>query len=170
MMWVRLVLNGGEWGLMAKLLTGAYQRAVDDKQRIAIPKRYREALFSTDTAPDATHGTLYVAPGTDGSLSIYTEDSFARLAEQLANASPNGKDVRAFSRMFYARAQAVDSDKQGRIRIPADLASLARLGSDAMLIGVRDHLELWDVKRWQEYVVDQEEKYDELAERALADD
>ena len=151
---------------MVKLLTGTFQRSIDDKLRVAIPKRFREVLFPNAEPPD---GTLYVAPGTDGSLSIYTEETFGRLAEQLSNASPTGRDVRAFSRLFYARAQGVDMDKQGRIRIPVDLAALAELRDEAMLIGVRDHLELWNATRWKDYVKRKETEYDELAERALAD-
>lgn len=170
--WVRLGLSGGYWGLMERLLTGAFARAIDDKQRIAIPKRFREALLGTsgeEEGADSSRTTLYVAPGTDGSLAIYGEEAFASLADQLGGASPNSKDVRAFSRLFYARVQAVDPDKQGRIRIPTELAKLAELGAEAMLVGVRDHLEVWDSKRWQEYITGQEDKYDDLAERAFED-
>ena len=152
---------------MIALLTGAFKRAIDGKQRIAVPKRLRDALF-----PDGNEATavLYVAPGTDGSLAIYTNEAFSELADQLAGVSPTGKDVRAFSRLFYARAKSVDMDKQGRVRIPAELVAMAKLGSEAMLIGVRDHMELWDAKLWREYVAAKEVDYDELAERALANE
>ena len=112
------------------LLTGTFSRAVDEKQRIAIPKPLRETLGGL------AKGILYVTPGTDGSLAIYTEDVLARLAERLAQASPNGQDVRAFSRLFYARAQAVELDAQGRVRIPPELVQLAGLNKEAVLIGV----------------------------------
>src|SRR5262245_41980025 len=98
------------------LLTGTFNRAIDEKLRVAIPKPLREALGSP------AKGALYVAPGTDGSLAMYTEDSLAALANRLASASPNAQDVRAYSRLFYARAQAVELDGQGRVRIPAELA------------------------------------------------
>ena len=91
-----------------------------------------------------------------------------RLAEQLDNVSPTGKDVRAFSRLFFSRAESVDVDRQGRIRIPTELAQLASLTSEAMLIGVRDRMEIWDTKRWQEYISTNEEEYDSLAEKAFA--
>src|SRR5262245_14871461 len=98
------------------LLTGTYARSMDDKLRLAIPKPLRDLLQGAD----AGNG-LYVAPGTDGSLALYTEEAFARLAERLAGASPAGQDVRTFSRLFYARAQRVELDRQGRIRIPMEL-------------------------------------------------
>ena len=126
------------------LLTGTFTRAVDEKLRVAIPKPLREALGA------AANGALYVAPGTDGSLALYTEDVLARLADRLASSSPNAQDVRAFSRLFYARSQSVELDSQGRVRIPLELAQLSGLSKEAVLIGVQDHMELWD--RWEQYL------------------
>ncbi len=143
------------------LLTGTFSRAVDEKLRIAIPKPLREALGS------APKGVLYVAPGTDGSLALYTEDCLAHLAERLSQASPNAQDVRAFSRLFYARAQAVEIDSQGRVRIPPELAAWSGLEREAVLIGVQDHMELWDRKRWEQYVAEKQTQFDHIAESAF---
>jgi MraZ protein len=143
------------------LLTGTFSRSVDEKLRIAIPKSLREALGSL------AKGVLYVTPGTDGSLNLYTEDALARLAERLAQASPNAQEVRAFGRLFYARAQAVELDGQGRVRIPPELAALCGLKSEAVLIGLQDHLELWDRSRWEQYVAQKQSQYDQIAEAAF---
>ncbi len=143
------------------LLTGTFGRAVDEKLRVAIPKPLREALGAL------AKGVLYVTPGTDGSLAIYTEESLAELARRLAQASPNATDVRAYSRLFYARAQAVELDGQGRVRVPPELAALAGLGKEAVLVGVLDHLELWDRGRWEQYVADRQSQYDRIAEAAF---
>jgi MraZ protein len=143
------------------LLTGTFSRALDEKLRVAIPKRLRDPLG----VPPG--GTLYVAPGTDASLALYTEDSFARLADRLAQVSPTRQDVRAFMRLFYARAQRVEIDRQGRVRIPPELAQLAALENDVVLVGVQDHLELWSAQRWQTYLTDRQSHYDEVAETAF---
>jgi len=144
------------------LLTGTFPRTIDDKQRLAMPKRLRDVM-----TPENTEQVLIIAPGTDGSLALYTEESFSRLADQLAASPPTGQDVRAFSRLFFSQAERLELDGQGRIRIPVELASLAGLGKEVILVGVRDHLELWDRQRWQDYMTKQQEKYDELAERAF---
>ena len=143
------------------LLTGTFSRALDDKLRVAIPKRLRDAFG----VPPG--GTLYVAPGTDESLALYTEESFARLADRLAQVSPTRHDVRVFTRLFYARAQRVEIDRQGRVRIPPELAQLAALENDVVLLGVQDHLELWSAQRWQTYLTDKQSHYDEVAETAF---
>lgn len=143
------------------LLTGTFARSVDEKLRVAIPKPLRDALGSQ------AKGVLYVAPGTDGSLALFTEDALAGLAERLARSSPNAQDVRAFSRLFYARAQAVELDSQGRVRIPPELAQLGGLSKEAVLIGVQDHLELWDRQRWDQYVQSRQSQFDQIAEAAF---
>lgn len=144
-------------------LTGTYGRAIDQKLRIALPKRLRETL---DRAKDAG---LYLAPSTDGSLALYSEEAFGRLAERLSGVSPTRKDVRAFTRLFYARAQRVELDAQGRIRIPPDLAELAGLGKEAVLLGIHDRVEIWATERWQAYLAEKQAHYDEIAETALGD-
>jgi MraZ protein len=143
------------------LLTGTFVRAIDEKLRVAIPKPLREALG------EASKGVLYLAPGTDGSLAVYTESSLAEMARRLAQSSPTGQDVRAYSRLFCARCQSVELDSQGRVRIPTELAQLAGLGKEGVLVGVQDHLELWDRQRWTQYLAERQGQFDEFAEHAF---
>ena len=143
------------------LLTGTFPRTLDEKQRVALPKPLRAALA------DAANDGLFVAPGTDGSLVLYTPDNFRSLAKRLAEAPSAGGDVRAFGRLFYANAAHAEIDGQGRIRIPQELAKWADLKSEVVLVGVGDHIELWDVAKWQAYVQQHQAHYDQLSEAAL---
>ena len=104
------------------LLTGNFSRSLDEKLRLAIPKRLRDALDCP------VGGTLFVAPGADISLAIYPEASLARLAERLAQASPARQDVCAYMRLFYAQAQGVELDGQGRVRISAGAFPIGEVG------------------------------------------
>ena len=143
------------------LLTGTFSRALDEKLRIAIPKHLRDAL------PCPPGASLYVTPGTDGSLTLYTDAAFQLLAQRLAQSPPTRQDVRAFSRLFYGQAQYVELDRQGRIRVPAELAALAKLQNEVVLVGVQDHLEIWAREHWQTYMAEKQAHYDEIAETAL---
>lgn len=143
------------------LLTGCFSRSLDEKSRLAIPKRLREAMQCADDA------AVFVTPGTDGSLAIYTEEAFGRCAERLNQVSPTRQDVRAFARLFYGQAQRIEFDVQGRVRIPPELASLASLEKEVMLVGVQDHLELWSTERWKSYLSEKQSQYDQIAETAF---
>ncbi len=143
------------------LLTGIFSRSIDQKLRVAIPRRLRDC-FQGDGK-----GVTYITPGTDQSLAIYAEDALARLAERLAQGSPTRQDVRTFNRLFYARAQRVEWDSQGRVRIPPELAQLAGLEKEVVLLGVQDHVELWDAGRWRSYLAEKQGQYDQIAEAAF---
>lgn len=143
------------------LLTGTYERSLDEKQRLALPKPFRDVF--------AHAKQLLLTPGTDGSLALFSGDAFAVLAEKLAMRSPTAQDTRAFSRLLYSQSRAVEIDSQGRIRIAAELAELAQLRGDVVLIGVGDHLELWNKPRWAAYFAEQQSRYDLLAEAALSE-
>jgi len=143
------------------LLTGTYDRTVDDKLRLAMPKPFREA-FEEDRQ-------LVLTPGTDGSLSLFSGRIFAGLADHLAARSPSGQEVRAFSRLLYAQSRSVELDSQGRIRLPAELAKLGNLEGDVVVLGVGDHVELWNKSRWEAYLADLQPRYDQLAEAALSE-
>ena len=145
------------------LLTGTYSRAVDDKLRVSLPKRLREAMGC------GVGGSVFVTPGTDGSLAIYTAEAFDRLAGQLSQASPTRRDVRAFRRMLYGQAQQVELDRQGRIRIGPELARTAGIRREVVLVGVEDHLELWDQTAWDAYLAEQQPRYDAIAEAAFGE-
>lgn len=143
------------------LLTGTFSRSIDEKQRLAIPKRLRDALG----CPEG--GNLYVAPGTNGSLSVYTEESFAQLADRLTQVSLARREVRDFARLFYGSAQRVELDRQGRVRLPGELIEQAALGKEVVLVGVRDHVELWASQRWEAYLHEKQSHFDEIAEAAF---
>jgi MraZ protein len=144
------------------LLTGSFQRLLDDKLRFAVPKPMRDAIGHPE------HNVLYLGPGTEGSLNLYPLESFAKLAARLENGHANGRDVTVFSRLFFAQVQRVELDKHGRIRLPSELAELARLTREVFLLGVRDHLEIWDRETWEAYLQQTLPEYDELAIRAVS--
>ncbi len=143
------------------LLTGTFHRSLDDKLRFTLPKTLR------DIVAKAGELVLFLAPGTDGSLVAYTESAFLELGEKLGQQSPTSQDIRAFSRLFYAQAQRVEVDRQGRVRIPSELTDLALSDRDIVLLGVRDHLEIWDRGRWEAYLHGKQPDYDAIAESAL---
>lgn len=141
------------------LLTGTYPRTLDEKKRLGLPKRIREQLG------DPTH--LFVTPGQDQSLLIYSQADLERLAEKLDQSPATDAEVRVFRRLFFAQAETVEVDRNGRVLIPERLVQFAGLTHEVILLGVRDHLELWDAGRWQQYVSQNASRFDAVAEGAF---
>lgn len=141
------------------LLTGTYPRTLDDKNRMTLPKRARELLKEP--------ATLFVTPGPDQCLWLYTQEGLELLAEKLDRAPATDAEARVFRRLYFAQTEAVDVDRAGRILIPDRLIQFASLGHEVILIGVRDHLELWNAERWQQYLAEHAPRFDAVAEGAF---
>jgi MraZ protein len=98
---------------------------------------------------------------------LYTQGGLEHLAAQLDEAPATDAEVRVFRRLYFAQTEAVDVDRSGRILIPDRLFQFASLQHEVVLIGVRDHLELWDSQRWQQYLTQNAPRFDAVAEGAF---
>jgi|TARA_R110000868_G_scaffold411786_1_gene710670 MraZ protein len=155
------VSGGGEWGSMA--LTGTFNKILDGKRRLAIPKRLKEELVE-EKSPQ-----VYIAPGTASVLLVYSEKGFEQQAQRLADFSRNGPEAAQYLRLYYARAEKVEVDSQGRVCIPERLAELASLEpkQEVVLLGVQDHAEIWSAERWNTYLNNHGPNFDEMAAQAF---
>jgi MraZ protein len=142
-------------------LTGTYSRTIDQEYRLAVPKRLREQF----SKGKLSH--LYLAPGTERSLALYAPEAFDRLAQKLADRSTNRANFRNYLRLFYARAEEVPLDGQGRIRIPERLYQLADLGREVILLGVHDHAEIWNTEHWNAFLETHTTDFDTMATQAF---
>lgn len=138
-------------------LTGTYLRTLDEKRRVAVPKRLRDDFGEADL------DSLMIAPGTEKSLVVYSPQGFERFAAKLAASGGHQN----YLRLFYSSAERVDLDGQGRMRIPDRLADYAGLRREAYLLGVQDHAELWDKEGWDAFVTTHTPAFDEMAIKAL---
>jgi MraZ protein len=89
------------------------------------------------------------------------------LAEKLDQAPATDAEARVFRRLFFPQIEAVDLDKSGRVLLPERLVEFAGLQHEVVLLGVRDHLELWDAGRWQQFVAQNGPRFDAVAEASF---
>ena len=138
-------------------LTGTYLRTLDEKKRVAVPKRLRDDFGEVEL------DSLMIAPGTEKSLVVYSPQGFEKYAAKLAASGSHQN----YLRLFYSSAERVDLDGQGRMRIPDRLAEYAGLRREAYLLGVQDHAELWDKEAWDGFVATHTPAFDEMAIKAM---
>ena len=123
------------------MFTGEYRHSVDDKGRIAVPSKFRAQLDS---------GAV-VSRWLDSCLAIHTKAGWDALADKIATLQITDERSRRFSRFIFAGALEVSLDGQGRVLIPTYLRETAGLESEAVVVGSRDHAEIWAPARWDEY-------------------
>lgn len=142
-------------------LTGTYHRTLDEKLRLAVPKRLRDELV------DEASAVIYVAPETERALTLYSPHEFHLRAEALADALPRHASRRNYQRLYYSQAEQLELDSQGRVRLPERLVSFAGLSQDVVLLGVHDHVEIWDRTRWEGFLEEHASGFDALADAAF---
>ncbi len=123
------------------MLLGEYEHTIDDKNRLTLPARFREQLA----------GGVVVTRGMDGCLYAYPRDDWSELEARVAELDPLTREARTIQRHFFSGASEAELDRQGRLLVPPSLREYAALGGEAMVVGSRDHIELWEPTRWADY-------------------
>jgi MraZ protein len=121
------------------MFSGEYEYSLDDKGRVALPTRYREALGET----------IVLWRGMDGQVNGYPVAVWQRLAENMGAQNQARRAVRDISRIILSGNEC-PIDKQGRILIPPALREHGGLGTNLVILGMNDHLEIWSQERWQQ--------------------
>ena len=143
------------------LFTGEYEHRLDAKHRLFIPSRLRDAI---DVQRDGAGFFLVFGP--NRVLCLYPDEYYRRLAvADGPRLVPPAKLV-DFERVKFAQAYHLDLDAHSRLSIPEKMITRAGLTRDVVLVGVRDHVEVWDAKVWHRYLDEQLEKHEELLELA----
>jgi MraZ protein len=141
------------------MLLGEYEHTIDDKNRLTLPARFRQAFAEG----------IVVTRGMDGCLFAYTRSDWDRLVDsRLAALDPLSKEGRRMQRFFFAGAAETELDKQGRVGLPAPLLQHANLERDVVVAGVHDHLEIWDRDAWRRELAEVEGSAEHVAERLAA--
>ncbi len=123
------------------MFTGEFRHSVDEKGRVAMPARFRSQL----------EDGVVVTRWLDACLAVFPKAGFETLAERVAATSVTDPTARMFSRYLFAKAMEAELDRQNRILLPAATREWLGLGTEAMVVGARDHAEIWVPDRWTEY-------------------
>ena len=139
------------------MFMGRHSHNIDSKGRVIIPAKMREQL--------GEH--FVVTRGFEECIAVYSMEAWEKVMEALAQLPSNQKSARRIKRMFLSYAVEVEPDKQGKVIIPSDLREIAQLDKEVLVVGQENHVEIWNVDKWNEYMDDEEEMSFEEAAEAL---
>lgn len=123
---------------------GEYQINFSGSGRLLLPKKVRELLKGN---------TFILTKGFGNCLSGYDKDDWEKRATELLNPSllqPTDMDNR---RYIFSSLVYLEIDDQGRFVIPKNLLEYSQLKDKAVIIGVGDHFEIWEAKKWETYTL-----------------
>ena len=125
-------------GKAGGMLNGEYEHTMDDKGRVSLPIRHREELGEL----------VMIGRGTRGQVNVLPVNLWQTMAESAQQASQDRGDIDDTIRFLFSYNEA-ELDRQGRIVIPASLRRHADLGTDVVILGNGDRVEIWSRDKWQ---------------------
>ena len=136
------------------MFLGTHTPRLDDKGRLALPAKFRSDL----------EGGLVITKGQERCLFVFPMAEFSRITELLRSAPVTQRNVRDYSRVFFASASHEVPDGQGRITVPSQLREYAGLSKDCVVIGANSRVEVWDAAAWQNYLQGTEQSFADAEE------
>ena len=118
---------------MGTAFRGEYSHSIDAKGRLIIPAKFRELLGEQ----------FVVTKGFDGCLFVFAQEGWDKFEEKLQSLPMDKPEARMLGRFFIAGAIDAETDKQGRILIPANLLQHAGIEKEAVIAGVGNRAEIW---------------------------
>lgn len=141
------MLCGEMWGNVRAVmqhppLRGEYECNLDNRFRLAIPAKVRDAFVQGATMSVWFDGCVMLAP----------RHEWQSIVDRLFGEMDVMDDKqRQLSRMLHSKSYDQEAlDRQGRILVPEPIRKLAQVDTKVMLVGARDYLELWNPDSYNE--------------------
>ncbi len=139
------------------MFLGSHPLKLDDKGRLFLPAKFRDAMA----------GGVVVTRGQEHCLYVFPKDEFFRNAERWQAAPLSNKEARDHLRVFLSGASDEIPDRQGRITVPAALRSYASLERDCVVNGALNRLEIWALQPYLDYIADREPEFADRSQEVL---
>lgn len=122
--------------------TGQADYTLDAKNRLTVPARFR----------DRFSGGLVLAKDIEPCVAVWTQEGYAQFCENaLGDASPLSPRARKIRTFLAANANNSELDGAGRTALQPFLLEHAGIERDVVVVGVGDHLQIWNRERWEQY-------------------
>jgi MraZ protein len=123
---------------------GVTQLTLDNKGRLAVPARHREALAG------GGGGRVVLTADPGHCLLLYPIAEWEPIQARLMAMSSFNERIRSLQRLLVGHADDIELDGAGRILVPPELRQYASLDKRVMLVGQGNKFELWDEAKWSE--------------------
>lgn len=122
--------------------TGQADYTLDAKNRLTVPARFRELLA----------GGVVLAKDIEPCVAVWPADGYAAFCEQaLAREHPMSARARKLRAFLTANAIHGELDGAGRVAVQPFLMEHGELSREVTVVGVGDHLQVWNRAAWKSY-------------------
>lgn len=136
------------------LFLGKHDYSMDERGRIPMPPRYREALMQ---------GLILTQATPDRCIRAYPVDVFEEQARLYMESPVTTRQGRVSRRAFFSGAYPAELDKQGRVLIPGPLREWANLGATGQasvaIVGAGEGIEIWNSEDFETALAAEEDEF-----------
>ncbi len=124
---------------------GEFELPLDSKFRITIPAEVRNEMIDKEKDGEA----FFLITGKNRKLWLYPEKPYREMASQQSATITPSDEILALNRLKFAMAKKLSWDTQGRAPLSEKTKIAANLGDIVVLIGMVDHMEIWQPDQWE---------------------
>lgn len=138
------------------MLIGQYTSKLTDKERISVPKKFRDELGDE----------LIIAKWYENCLVLVSLPTWQQLQKRLIGKSELVTEpIRDIDRFILGSAYEISLDSQGRFVLPEVLRKYSQILDEVTFLGLGDRVEIWSSERWLKLEESLEEKASASIER-----
>jgi MraZ protein len=126
------------------MLRGNHPARIDDKGRLKVPNGFR-TIVESQWGPE-----LFVTSVTGEEVRIYPMAVWLEIERKLTGVPSTNPAKRRFLDRVNYFGQAATLDKQGRVLLPQMLRESAGMVGEVSVLGLQNHLAVWNQRRLQE--------------------
>ncbi len=129
------------------MFMGEFSCKVDNKGRLMLPIKFREALSETE---------FVITRGLDNCIDLFPIREWENeiVEKRLKKLNLTKKNHRHYQRFILSAGTKLTLDNQGRISLPASLIEHAGIEKSSVVTGSNDHIEIWSEEKWKEYITE----------------
>jgi transcriptional regulator MraZ len=132
------------------LFLGKHDYAMDERGRVPMPPRFRDALMQ---------GIILTQGTPDHCIRAYPTQNFEEQAGLYMNEPVTTRNGRVMRRAFFSGAYQAELDRQGRVLIPPMLRQWGNLETQVVVVGTGEGIEIWNAEDFESAIGAEEEAF-----------
>lgn len=137
------------------MLIGEYHHNLDNKNRLMMPAKLLNSLGEE----------VIITRGFERCLLVYPIEKWNGIIDKWRELSITKSDTRKFMRILLSGATSCKFDSQKRICLTGVLKEYAALDKEVVILGLDDHLEIWDECAYKKFLDENLEDFSLVAEK-----
>ena len=140
---------------------GEHECKLDAKGRLTLPSRLKSVL------PAASMKNIIIRKGFEPNLILYPLNEFQNIYSRINSLNEFSSEQRKLKRNLFSSISQVELDSNGRFLLPKSMVLHCNLDKDVILVGMGNIIELWDVKKYRKFLIDDSDEFSKLAQKYL---